>query len=534
MEFDLLIVNGKVFDGTGNPWFKSDIGIVNGKIEFIGKAKKNFDAKKIIDVNGLAVSPGFIDIHSHSDFTLLVDPKAMSKIMQGVTLEVVGNCGSSAAPMNDFLRDYREKYLKPMLDPTLKLDWSTMDEYFRKLESNGISINVASLVGHGTVRSCVMNFDDREPTSSELEEMKNLVAEAMEAGAIGLSTGLIYIPGCYAKTEEIIELAKIAAEYGGIYASHIRGEGDTLIEAVKEAIRIGREANIPVEISHFKASGKRNWGKVKEAIKIILEAREEGIDVTADQYPYTASSTGLVALLPAWTREGGAEKIIERLRNPEIRSKIKDEMNKKYTLIEEDIWNRIMISQADKHKDFEGLMIAEIAKRLGKDPVDTVLDLLIEEETRVRMISFGMCDDDVETIMRLPWVMVGSDGRAVNPTGSLGKGKPHPRYYGTFPRVLGLYVREKRVISLELAIRKMTYLPAWRLGFRDRGIIREGAWADIVIFDPNKIIDKATFTNPHQFPEGIEYVIVNGEIVVEKGKHTGKLPGKVLRKKVYH
>jgi len=526
----LLIVNGRVYDGTGNPWFYADIGVVNGKIEFIGKAK-GLDAKRVIDARGLAVSPGFIDIHSHSDFTLLVDPRAMSKIMQGVTLEVVGNCGSSAAPMNDFLRDYREKYLKPMLDPSLELDWNTMDEYFKKLESKGISLNVASLVGHGTVRACVMGFDDREPTQSELEEMKELVAKAMEDGAIGLSTGLIYTPGCYAKTEEIIELAKVAAEYGGIYASHIRGEGETLLEAVREAIRIGREAKIPVEISHFKAAGKMNWGKVRDAIKLILDARREGVDVTADQYPYIAASTGLTSRLPAWAREGGAEKIIERLKNPEIRGKIKSEMHEKYDLREADYWNRIVISQADKHRELEGLSIAEIAEKWGKDPIDTVLDLLLEEETRVRIVSFAMCEEDVETVMKQPWVMVGSDGRAVSPTGSLGRGKPHPRYYGTFPRVLGVYAREKKVISLEMAIRKMTYLPAWRIGFRDRGIIREDAWADLVIFDPDKIIDKATFTNPHQFPEGIEYVIVNGVIVVENGKHTGKLPGKVLRRK---
>ncbi len=528
----MLITNGKVLDGTGNPWFWADIGINNGKIEFIGKAK-SFDAKVVIDAEGLIVSPGFIDIHSHSDFTVLVDPRAMSKIMQGVTTEVVGNCGSSAAPMNDFLRDYREKYLKPMLGEELILDWETMDEYFKRLEANGIAVNIASYVGHGTVRACVMGFDDREPTSSELEEMKELVAKAMEDGAVGLSTGLIYTPGCYAKTEEIIELAKVAAEYNGIYASHIRGEGDTLLEAVKEAIRIGREASIPVEISHFKASGKRNWGKVKDAIKMIIEARRKGIDVTADQYPYIASSTGLVALLPKWAREGGAEKIIERLKDQNIRSKIREEMIETYSLRGEDYWDRVVISQADKHTEFEGKSISEIAKLLGKSPVNAVLDLLLEEETLVRMVSFGMCEEDVETVMKIPWVMVGSDGRAVSPTGALGKGKPHPRYYGTFPRVLGRYVREKGIISLEMAIRKMTYLPAWRLGFRDRGIIREGAWADIVIFDPDEITDKATFTDPHQFPVGIEYVIVNGEVVVNRGKHTGKLPGRVLRKSDY-
>jgi len=527
MNFDLAIINGRILDGTGNPWFKADIGIKEGKIDFIGKLRKP-SAEKVINAENLIICPGFIDIHSHSDFTVLVDPKAESKIMQGVTLEVVGNCGSSAAPMNDFLREHRERYLKPTLGEEIEFDWETMNQYFKKLEAKGIAVNIASLVGHGTVRTCVLGFSDRSPTSSELEEMKELVAKAMEDGAIGLSTGLIYTPGCYAKTEEIIELAKVAAEYGGIYASHIRGEGATLIEAVKEAITIGEKASIPVEISHFKASGKPNWGKVKEAIKIILEARNRGVDVTADQYPYIASSTGLVALLPKWAREGGAEKILERLKNPKIRNKIRDEM-KSYTLRDEEYWSRIMISQVGKNKQFEGMRIAEIAKILDKDPIDTVLDLILEEETIVRMINFGICEEDVETIMKLTWVMVGSDGRAVSPTGKLGEGKPHPRYYGTFPRVLGRYVRERKVIPIELAVRKMTYLPAWRLGFRDRGIIREGAWADIVIFDPNEINDKATFINPHQFPVGIKYVIVNGEITVENGKHTGRLNGRVLR-----
>lgn len=527
MEFDLAIVGGRILDGTGNPWFKADIGIKDGKISFIGKMRKP-DAAEVINVENLIVCPGFIDIHSHSDFTVLVDPKAESKVMQGVTLEVVGNCGSSAAPMNDFLREYREKYLKPSLGEGIEFDWETMDQYFRKLEERGISVNIASYVGHGTVRSCVLGFSDRQPTKSELEEMKELVARAMEDGAVGLSTGLIYTPGCYAKTDEIIELAKVASEYGGIYASHIRGEGATLIEAVKEAITIGEKASIPVEISHFKASGKPNWGKVKEAIKIILEAREKGVDVTADQYPYTASSTSLTALLPKWAREGGAEKILERLRDAEIRSKIIEEM-KSYTLQDKEYWNRIMICQVERNKQFEGMRVAEIAKLLDKDPINTVLDLILEEETIVRMINFGISEEDVETIMRLPWVMVGSDGRAVSPTGKLGEGKPHPRYYGTFPRVIGRYAREKRIIPIEMAVRKMTYLPAWRLGLRDRGIIREEAWADIVVFNSNEIIDQATFTNPHQFPKGIEYVIVNGKVTVKRGTHTGILNGRVLR-----
>ncbi|MEM4482395.1 MAG: D-aminoacylase [Candidatus Methanomethylicia archaeon] len=530
MEFDLLIVGGKIFDGTGNPWFYGDIGVLNDKISFIGSAK-GMDAKIIIDARGLAVSPGFIDMHSHSDLELLVDGRAISKIHQGVTLEVVGNCGSSAAPLNDLMKVYMEKFVLPEFEGQIKLDWSTMGEYFNKLEKGGISVNVASHVGHSTVRSYVMGFVNREPTRNELDEMKRLVAEAMMDGAVGLSTGLIYPPSCYAKTEEIIELAKVVAQYGGIYASHIRGEGATLLEAVKEAIRIGEEAGIPVEISHFKASGKLNWGKIRDAAKLIEEARNRGVDVTADQYPYIASSTSLSALLPDWAHEGGAEKLLERLKNPEDLIKIKAHLEG-YSKREPDYWDRIMISYLEKNKQFLGKTISEISRILGLNPVDTVIKLLLDEESRVSHISFGMCEEDVEFAMKLPWVMVGSDGSAVAPEGVLGKGKPHPRYYGTFPRVLGVYSRERKIISLEQAIRKMTYLPAWRLGFRDRGIIREGAYADIVVFNPETVKDNAIFTDPHQLPTGIIHVIVNGVPVVFNGKHTGAKPGRVLRKHI--
>ncbi|MEM2137092.1 MAG: D-aminoacylase, partial [Candidatus Methanomethylicia archaeon] len=435
----------------------------------------------------------------------------------------------SAAPLNDFLKAYMEKFVLPEFEGLLKLDWSTMGEYFNKLEGNGISLNVASHVGHSTVRSYVIGFENRAPIKSELEEMKKLVAEAMMDGAVGLSTGLIYPPSSYAKTDELIELAKVVAQYNGIYASHIRGEGATLLEAVREAVRIGEEAGVPVEISHFKASGKLNWGKIRDAAKIIEEARGRGVDVTADQYPYIASSTSLSSLLPDWTHEGGAEKLLERLKNPESLSKIKSHLES-YSNREPDYWDRIMISYLEKNKQFLGKTVSEISKMLELNPIDTVIKLLIDEETRVSHISFGMCEDDVEFAMGLPWVMVGSDGSAVAPEGILGKGKPHPRYYGTFPRVLGIYSRERKIISLEQAVRKMTYLPAWRLGFRDRGIIREGAYADIVVFDPNNVKDNAIFTDPHKLPTGIIHVLVNGVPVIYYGKHTGAKPGRVLRK----
>ncbi len=522
MEFDLIIEGGAILDGSGNPWFRADVGIVDDHIEAIGHLD-GVKAEYRIDAGGLMVAPGFIDMHSHSDFTLLVDPKAESKIRQGVTTEVVGNCGSSAAPQNEEVRSYREKFMRSRLGEDFQFDWATMAEYMAKLEAQGIALNVAPLVGHGTIRQNVMGFEDRAPTPGELEEMKRLTAEAMEAGAWGLSTGLIYPPGCYAKTEEIIELAKVVARYGGIYASHIRGEGDTLLDAVREAIEIGEKAGLPVEISHFKASGKHNWGKTRESLRLVEEARRRGIDVTIDQYPYTASSTGLSAYLPNWVHVGGADAMLERLRNPEDRRRIREEVGDRD-------WSIIMVVVSQRHPEYEGLRVTEIAEKMGKEPVEAVMDLLLEDEGQTWVVAFGMSEEDVQRVMRSPYMMVGSDGRAISPHGVLGKGKPHPRYYGTFPRILGRYVREFGVITLEEAVRKMTSAPARRLGLWDRGLIRPGFKADIVIFNPETVIDKATFMEPHQYPEGIEYVIVNGTVVIDEGEHTGALPGRVLRR----
>ncbi|RJS88505.1 D-aminoacylase [Candidatus Bathyarchaeota archaeon] len=523
MEYDILIENGYVLDGTGNPWFRADVGIVGDTIEAIGRLRGS-GANRRIDARGLIVAPGFIDIHSHSDFTILLDPGVESKIRQGVTTEVVGNCGTSAAPMNEEVRAYRERYMRGDLGEDFEFNWRTMGEYLDLIDEKGASFNVVALVGHGTVRQNVMGFEDRPPTEAELEEMKRLVAEAMEDGAWGMSTGLIYPPSCYAETDEIVELAKVVARYGGIYATHIRGEGRTLLEAVREAIEIGERAGIPVEISHFKASGRENWRKTKDSLKLVEEARRRGVDVTFDQYPYTASSTGLAAFLPHWVHEGGLDRLLERLKDPETRRKIKEEG----ATITRD-WSSVMVVLAPKHPQYEGKRITEIAELEGKEPMDTVFDLLLAEEAQVRIVAFGMCEEDVRRVMRSPYMMVGSDGRAVAPRGVLGRGKPHPRYYGTFPRVLGHYVREG-VLTLQEAMRKMTSLPAQRLGLRDRGLLREGFKADITIFDPDSVRDEATFTDPHRFPSGIPYVIVNGVLVIDGGEHTGALPGKALRK----
>jgi len=443
-------------------------------------------------------------------------------VRQGVTTEVVGNCGGSAAPMSPKVREYRERYMRASVGEDFEFNWRTMEDYLNLIDSAGASFNVATFVGHGTVRQNVMGHDDREPTDPE---MKKLVADSMLGGAWGMSTGLIYPPSVYADTEEIVELAKVAARYGGVYASHIRGEGETLLEAVAEAVEIGERNGARVQIAHFKASGRPYWGRTKGSLRLVEEARGRGVDVTFDQYPYVASSTGLTALLPHWAHEGGAEKMLERLRDPEMRRRMREGQR-----ITRD-WSTVMVVHANNHPQYSGRTMAEIAEAEGKDPHDAMMDLLLDEDAQVPAVMFGMDEEDVRRVMRSPYGMVGSDGRAVSPEGILGKGKPHPRYYGTFPRVLGHYVREG-VIPLQEAVRKMTSAPAQRLGMRDRGLLREGFKADITVFDPDRVKDEATFTDPHRYASGIPYVIVNGRVVIDRGEHTGALPGKALRKGV--
>ena len=525
--FDVLIRRGHIVDGCGNPWVKADLGVVNGKIEAIGNLAGESGSKKI-DAKSLIVTPGFIDMHSHSDFYVLLNPYGESKIFQGITTEVVGNCGDSAAPMNDRLRAYREKYMRQELGPDFKLDWSSMKEYMERINEKGASFNVAPLVGQGTVRANVMGFEDRKPTDTEMKKMCSLVAKSMEDGAWGLSTGLIYMPGCYTETDEIVSLARVAAKYCGIYASHIRGEGETLLQAVNEAVEIGEKANIPVEISHFKAFGRKYWGMTKESLRLVEEARAKGIDVTVDQYPYLAGSTGLATLLPYWAQEGGKDVLLERLKDPETRKKIKEDFN----LVERE-WDQVKIVFAEKHPQFTGKSIVEIAKIEDEDPSNTVFDLLVEEQASVAIVVFGISEEDGRRVMKSPYMMVGTDGSAVSPKGILGRGKTHPRFYGTFPRILGRYVREEKVLTLQEAVRKMTSMPAQKIGLRDRGLLREGMVADIVIFDAGKITDEATYTDPHRFPSDIHYVIVNGEIVVRRNRHTRVLPGRTLKKTDY-
>jgi len=519
--FDIAIKGGRVIDGTGNPWFKSDVAIEGNRIATIGKL--DFDAEEVIDAKGLVVAPGFIDTHSHSDLMLMVQPQAKQKIMQGITTEIVGQDGLGEAPLRDDVVDDWRKYLAGLNgDPDIKWSWRTFSEYLGALESARPSINVASLVGHGNIRLLAMGMENRAPSTSEIEKMRTLVDVAMEQGAFGLSTGLIYAPCVYANTDELVELCRTASNHRGIFVVHMRNEGDQLLESIDEVVTIGKKSGIPVHISHFKASGKQNWWKAILALDSVNNARSEGVDVTFDQYPYTAGSTFLSSLLPAWVHDGGTIKLLQRLKNEETRGRIRLEMADLRGA--EMGWDSVYVTsvKSEANKRFEGKTIPEIARERERTAIDTIMDLTVEEENAATMVGFSMSEDGVRTIMQSPLQMVCTDGIVL--------GKPHPRAYGSFPRVLGLYVREG-VVRLEDAVRKMTSLPAQRFSLSGRGLLRPGMFADITIFDPRTVVDKATYSDPIQFPEGIEHVIVNGQITVKDGVHTGTRAGEVLRHK---
>ncbi len=527
---DLLIRNGFVVDGTGKPGFAADVGIKDGRIVALGKVDE--PAARVLDADGCAVAPGFIDIHSHTDEMVLANPRCESKSTQGVTLEVSGNCGDSSAPRGG--KQPHTDGSSWLKECGITASWRSMSEFLDVLDSNPMAINFATLVGHGTVREVAVGYDDRVPTDEELDEMRRLVQEAMEAGAFGVSTGLIYPPGCYASTEEVIELCKVAARYRGIYATHMRNEAEAVVEAVEEALRIGRESGAGVQISHHKACGVKNWGLVKESLALIDAARAQGTDVFADQYPYIATSTGLGIMLPNWAHDGGTKALVARLSDPVQRAAIREAVMQDTEhgyISASGGWDTVVLSSLKKehNKYCEGLSIARIAERLNKHPVDTALDLLLDEGGGIGMMHFVIGEDDVNTVMRHPAVVIGSDATARTFEGPMTKGKPHPRAYGTFARVLGKYTRDDGILTLEQAVAKMTGMPARRLGIVDRGTIARSNWADLTIFDPGAIEDTATFENPVRAAGGIRYVIVNGEAILEDGAFTGAMPGKVLR-----
>jgi len=525
---DLKIEGATVIDGTGTPGSRADIGVTDETITAIGDLSRE-RAGTTLNATGKVLAPGFIDMHSHSDWRLWANRRAESKIRQGVTTEVVGNCGFSPAPVSvEFREDLRGFAL--YVPRGMTFEWATFGDYLRAFDAEGTALNVAHLVGHGTLRIAAMGFARRPPTSAELTRMQKLMAEAMEDGAWGLSTGLIYAPGSYAETEEIVAVARAAARLRGFYASHIRGEGATLLTAVSEAIRVGRDADLPVQVSHVKAAGRPNWGGVRKALALIDAARAEGLDVRADVYPYTASSTTLRTLLPDWALEGGIDAMLKRLADPTERARVRAavESPSAESIVSRVGWENVMISYCAKRKDAEGRRLSEIARARGMDPIEAAIELIVDEAGRAYMILFQLDEADLRAALVHPHVMIGSDGSSLAPYGPLGEGKPHPRSYGTFPRVLGEYAREQRTIPLATAVHKMTGLPATRLGLRDRGVVRPGARADLVVFDARRVIDRATYDDPHRYPDGIEHVVVNGRFVVKNGEHTGSLPGKVL------
>jgi N-acyl-D-amino-acid deacylase len=518
---DIVIRNAEIYDGGGAPPFRADIGLAGDRIAAIGDLSAS-TAETVVDGANLAAAPGFIDIHSHSDFTLPINPRAESKIRQGVTTEVIGMCGSSPAPIDPVSGESMMAG-----HPHLPWDWNSFGEYLGYLRDQGISLNVVPMVGHGAIRGCGMGLAERAPTSDEMAAMKRLLAQAMDEGAWGMSTGLIYAPSVYAATEEIIELSRVVAGRGGFYFSHIRGEGSTLLQAVAEAIEIGERAGLPVQIAHFKAAGPGNWGLLPQALKLLDEARSRGLDVAADRYPYVASSTSLAAYLPDWAHDGGRNVLLERLQLPDARRRILDDL-----VATAHHWDRIVISHAPLCPDLESMSVAQVADERGDDPNETALDVLLEAEGRVSIVHFGMDEENLKTVLRHPAVMIGSDGSARVPEGPLGEGKAHPRSYGTFPRVLGKYARQEGLFTMAEAVHKMSGLPAERLRLSDRGRLAEGFKADVVLFNPDTVVDTATFTEPYQYPEGIAYVFVNGQTVIAPQGHTGALPGRILERRV--
>ena len=530
--YDVLIRNGRIIDGSGNPWFSGDIAIQGDHIAAIGKLD-NATAKRVIDAAGLVVAPGFIDMLGQSEFSLLVDNRAISKLSQGITSEITGE-GGSAAPQTALTLEA----LQPSIEPYhLKIDWTDLNGYFRRLESNGTPINLGTYVGAAQVREAILGDVNRAPTAEELEKMKALVAQAMQQGAFGISTALIYPPGHYAKTEELIELAKVAAQYGGVYATHMRSEGQSEIAAIQETLRIGREAHLPVEIFHLKVSGKTRWGGMQKVAEMIQAARDAGQDVSADMYPYVAGATALASTLPPWVADGGLNKLLERLRDPATRARIKSEMGSDHPEWENLYFDSggasgVMVSSVvnQELKQFTGKTVAEIAALQKKDPLETLFDFILADKGQTGALYFIASEQDLQTGLKQPWTSIGLDANEMPLDGLLFEPHAHPRTFGSMPRFLGHYVRDMHLMPLEQAIRKITSLPAQREHLTNRGLLKEGFFADITIFDPATIIDKATYTQPAQLSEGVKYVLVNGQLEYENGKMTGAMAGKALRR----
>ena len=529
-EYDIVIRNGTLYDGSGNPGVIGDLAINGDKIVAIGKWE-NISGRKEIDATGLAVAPGFINMLSHSEESLIEDGRSQSEIRQGVTLEVFGEF--SMGPLSEQMK---KEAMEAQGDIKYKIEWSTLGQYLDYLVQRGISTNVASFVGIGTARANVIGYANRSPNAAELDKMRAIVRQAMEDGALGVTCALIYTPDFFAKTEELIEMSKVASQYGGMYVSHMRSEGNRLLEAVDESIRIAREADVPVEIYHLKAAGQSNWSKMDRVIANIGKARASGIKITADMYTYTAGATGLDAAMPPWAQEGGFKEWKKRLLDPAIRARVKREMR-----TPTDKWENLYLAagstknilfvgfKQDSLKYLTGKTLEEVASMRHKDPEETIMDLVIDDDTRVGTVYFLMTEDNLKKQIAQPWVSFGSDAESLAPEGNFLKANPHPRAYGNFARLLGKYVREEKVIPMEEAIRRLTSLPAENLKIKNRGALIPGYFADVVVFDPANISDHATFDKPHQYSTGVRHVFVNGVQVIKDGEHTGAKPGRVVR-----
>jgi N-acyl-D-amino-acid deacylase len=525
---DLVLTGGLIVDGTGARGYRADVGVDAGRIVAVGDLSSAPAARRL-EAAGRVVCPGFIDMHAHSDLSLLVSPTGDSKLQQGITTEVNGNCGFSPAPVSDAsaqtvmqLHSFFGSYVRE-----LGWQWRAPDEYITRLEAHGLSHNVVLLVGHGTLRITAMGMVQRPPTSAELATMRDLVRSAMRAGYFGMSSGLVSPPSVYADTEELVELATVVAEYGGVYATHMRGEGHSLMRATSEALEIGERSGAPVQISHHKATFRPYWGRIRQAVQLSEWATQRGQSVGFDVYPYTAGSANLTQIIPDWAHEGGLDRLLDRLRTPDTRQRIRSDV-----AAQAREWDRTFVAWVPETTDrrWQGQSVAAIAEQRGVDPIDALFAVLLESAGQAAMVHFVMDEQDVRFVMRHPLSMFGTDGFGIKPDGALGEGQPHPRCYGTYPRVLGHYVREEHVLSLEEAVRKSTSVPAQRLGLADKGRVRVGADADLVVFDPLTVADRATYEQPHQFPTGIDYVIVNGEIACERGCVTSARAGKVLRR----
>ena len=529
-KYDVIIRGGMVYDGSGGTAIKTDVAITGDKVVKIGRLNAS-DGKVVIDATGLAVAPGFINMLSWSTETLLVDPRSLGELKQGVTTQIMGE-GWSMGPLNDRMKKQTKD---EQGDLKWEIEWTTLSEYLQHLERRGVSQNVASFIGATTIRMYVLGEEDKQPTPDEMQQMRELVRKEMEAGALGIGSSLIYAPAFYAKTEELIELCKVAAKYKGKYISHMRSEGNRLEEAVEELIRISREANIPAEIYHLKAAGRENWQKIDKVLAMVQAARKSGLKITANMYNYPAGATGLEASLPPWVLDGGYPALYKRIRDPETRKKILEEMR-----TPSDKWENLRLAAGsperlllvgfknDKLKPLTGKTLDEVARMRGTDPENTILDLILEDQSRVGTVYFLMDEENIKKQIRVPWVSFGSDAESMAPEGAFLKSNPHPRAYGNFARLLGKYVRDEKIISLEEAIRRLTSLPATNLGLDRRGALKAGYFADVVIFDPKTIADKATFEKPHQFAVGVRDVFVNGVQMLKDGEHTGKFSGRAV------